>query len=309
MITTLALDLAAGASAFSQQVAQGTQQVAASAYSLSTSPSSIDFSTSSTTTLTFPEEMPKYFMYLGMSEYKRKDNFNLALVHLDPKAHIRMPLPTQITDNHSVEYEAKSVSQILGSISTMGLSPGTAAAAVTTLAGFGTSLLGSAAGLATVLGGSKAGAAVAAVGAAGDSVFNAIRAVTGLAPNPFLTILIKGPEYKKHNFTWRLSPQNATESESIRKIIATLNNAMAPSYDSNLGTAFFKFPKVFDIGFIPNSEMLLRYKPAVLRAMSVNYAPSGVPSFYRETMAPDAVEITVEFLELEYWISGQFGPV
>jgi hypothetical protein len=48
---------------------------------------------------------------------------------------------------------------------------------------------------------------------------------------------------------------------------------------------------------------MFKFKPTVLNSVIVNYTPSGQPSLYRTTGAPDGVELTLNFTEIEYWLS------
>lgn len=241
---------------------------------------------SSVNFLQFPKDRAKYFMTLGMSNYARKGG-NLMEMEMHVTDHITLPLPQQMVDNHGVNYEQKELSSVVGA------SADTISAAVGLDTGQALASLGNALGglgleaLKTILGG---------------NISDAISAQYGIASNQFLTVMLKGPQYKKHEFSWKLSPRNEQESESIRNIILTLNNAIAPG----LAGPVFTFPKVFEIKFNPNENLLYKFKPAVVESMSVNYAPSGAPAFYRRTNAPDSVEIRLQFLELEFWLAGQF---
>ena len=154
-----------------------------------------------------------------------------------------------------------------------------------------------------IFGGFASSLGAAANALTGGNPTDAAYAAFGVAPNQFLTVMLKGPQYKKHEFSWKLSPRNEQESEAVRKIILTLNNAIAPGVTG----AYFTFPKVFEIKFNPNENVLYKFKPAVIESMSVNYAPSGAPAFYRRTNAPDSVELRLQFLELEFWLTGQFS--
>lgn len=236
--------------------------------------------------LQFPKDRGKYFMTMGMSDYSRKGK-NLMEMSLNITDTIILPLPQQMVDNHGVNYEQKELQQLAGS--TVGgfseLLGGNGSSAMSTFASGALGVLGSVAS--AVIGG---------------NFTDAMAAQFGVAPNQFLTVMLKGPQYKKHEFSWKLSPRNEQESEAIRNIILTLNNAVAPGVFGPL----FTFPKVFQLSFSPNENLLYKFKPAVIENMSVNYAPSGAPSFYRRTEAPDAVEIRLQFLELEFWLQGQF---
>lgn len=240
--------------------------------------------------LQFPADRAKYYMTLDQSVFSRNTSNYLTGVNfaLESENKITLPMPQQMVDNHSVSYEQTEIGNFTGAAVEAGISAltGDAAGAFTnafqTLAG----------GLASVI-------STALKNATGFDTTLAARAATGLAPNQFLTVLLKGPQYKKYEFSWKLSPRNEAESESIRKIIALLNNSMAPGLTG--GGAFFTFPKVFKVGF-SNEGVLYRFKPSVLENMTINYAPSGAPAFYSRTGAPDTVELRLQFLEIEFWL-------
>jgi len=54
-------------------------------------------------------------------------------------------------------------------------------------------------------------------------------------------------------------------------------------------------------------EELIKFKPALLRNVSVNYAPNGVPSFFAGTNLPTFIQIRLEFVETEYFTGEDFG--
>lgn len=247
--------------------------------------------------LQFPSDRGKYFMSLGLHDYSRSasDLMGVILGKLNITNTITLPLPQQMTDSHNVNYAEEALGQGLGATTEAGSNLMNAMAG--NMSNIGQALGGLlGAGAQTILDGFK--------NLTGVNAPQLSQALTGLAPNQFLTILLKGPQYKKHSFTWKLSPRNEGESESIRAIIALLNNSMAPGMKTN---AFFTFPKIVTLSFMPNSNVLYRFKPAVIENMTVNYAPSGAPAFYRRTEAPDTVELKLDFLEVEYWLTGDFG--
>lgn len=252
--------------------------------------------------LQFPSDRAKYYMTLGLHDYSRSPSDLMGVIvqamgKLNITNTITLPLPQQMIDSHSVNYAEEALGQGLGA-STEG-----STSLINAMAG---NMSNVTQGLAGILG---AGASTFLQGIKDFTGLNApalTQALAGVAPNQFLTILLKGPQYKKHSFTWKLSPRNEGESESIRRIIELLNNSMAPGM-SAAGNAFFSFPKIVTLSFMPNSNVLYRFKPAVIENMTVNYAPSGAPAFYRRTEAPDTVEIKLDFLEVEYWLTGDFG--
>lgn len=238
--------------------------------------------------LIFPQDIGPHHMVIGISELTRQSNAfigggtrkNGSSNILKTNTILRLPLPENIKDINEISYtegETLSLSSFTGSIikglnntaKTMGLDDAFSAA------------------------------------------LNNLKASTGTAPNQMLTILLKGPKYKRHSFSWKLYPKNKTESEIIRKIISNLKENARPSIST--AGAFFLFPHIFNLSFFigdkdqnkNSSTYMFAFKPAVIENISVNYTPSGQVSLYKETGAPDGVELTVSFIELEYWLGNE----
>lgn len=234
--------------------------------------------------LQFPSDAPKYYFGIGINKYDRKDLFSFSV---GLQTNIVLPLPKQLIDTDHVEYEQKELG--VGGAAALGALEGIAEQDISGAVGsvFGAAFKG--------LGDAVAGAVKQITGA---DVGSAARAFSGAAPNPYTTVLLKGPTYKKHEFNWTLSPRNAKESSEIRDIIYKLKASMyvgAP----NLG--FFTAPKIFTLRYFSNEYYLYKFKPCVLETMSVNYSPSSVPAFYKGTGAPDSVELKLSFQEVEFW--------
>jgi hypothetical protein len=210
----------------------------------------------------------------------------------DSVANIILPLPENLTDVNRVNY-AQDPMIDLSSIA-QSITGGTIGAVSRGLVDAASSIMRTA-----VVNIAGAVASQAAASAAKITL-----ADTGLAPNQFLTVILKGPEYKKYNFTWKFYPKNAKESQEIQRIVYTIRNAMR----TNLGpaNAFFNFPKVFNLSF-SDSTYLYQFKPAVIDNMSVNYTPSGSPIFYNGTGAPDGVQLTISFSEIEYHLADEIA--
>lgn len=239
----------------------------------------------------FPLDRPKEFIRLSLQNFTNGLGFG-GLPSFGPSVGgggstvIILPMPKQLLDQHSVGYKQEAIGAVTGNLTN----------AVTGDDTSGSIASAARAGLAQA-----AGAFTASL--TGLNSFDAFLAQTGQAPNQFLTVMLTGPQFKKHELSWTLSPRNKKESEMIRKIIKELNNAMAVKYTS--GDIFFQHPMVVTPSFT-NANVLYKFKPCVIENMSVNYAPSGAPSFYAGTAAPDSVEIRLSLLEIEFWFSGDF---
>jgi hypothetical protein len=236
----------------------------------------------------FPADIGKYYMKIEISDYTRlsldvitSGGFGISggpkriLTNTD---NVILPLPANLVDNNSTAFSEDSMGDVVGGV--VDAAAGVAGAAVDYLtAGVGGDIA------------SSFTKNLAKIG----------YAAAGVAPNKFMTIVLQGPQYKKHSFSWKFYPKTSQESIDLNRIVNLLKKSMRTSLgDANL---FFKFPKVFQLSFVNNSNFLYEFKPAVMESISVNYTPSGSPNFYGKTGAPDGITLTMNFWELEYWLS------
>lgn len=246
--------------------------------------------TGSVTRYNFLEDEPRFFVSIGVNDFKRLGP--MAVAKTATLGQLVLPIPAGITDANHVEYAAEAL-QDAGAAALAAASAKdqgiTEAAAMT--AGIGAGAVASALGAAVskMTGGGK-------IGSTAEQLF-------GLTKNNFQVIMLKGPAYKKHEMNWKLAPKSQSESDKLKDMIIQLNNWTAPGIMS--GGAFFTFPKVFNISFV-GTDYLYKFKPAVCTDVSVNYTASGVPSFYKNG-APESINLKLSFWELEYWLTGDFG--
>lgn len=145
----------------------------------------------------------------------------------------------------------------------------------------------------------------------GQTGLTAAQALLGIAPNNFLMIILNGPTYKQFAFEWTLAPETPQDAANLRRILVNIKNWQAPGLRAS--GAIFDFPRIFQLGFVPNAGNLFKFKPAVLQNLVVNYAPFGNASFLKKTpqtlnqTSPSAVSIQMTFLELEFWLRGDFN--
>lgn len=135
----------------------------------------------------------------------------------------------------------------------------------------------------------------------------AAQALSGLAPNEFLTMLFKGPTYKEFSLQFLISPRTPQQSSLFRQMVVQFKNAMAPSLTG--GNLLFTYPNVFQIKFhktTGSGPFLYDFKPAVLKTFTVDYAPANVPSFYVGTDEPESFVLNMDFQEIEFWLAGDF---
>lgn len=289
--------------------------VSSTIYNKSVPPPNTITLTSTVSSLRLPADTPKYFTSIALSDYSRVTLNEFRRTNIF--SNLVLPLPLKIVDNNSVNYNDKfELGQIEGFVlgATQQKTIGDAAGQIFSREGLNAALSG--------LSSEVLGAFASITKAAGfetpaqyinslKNVIGDIGAVTtGYSPNQFLTVLLEGPIYKRFELSFAISPNSADEAETLRIIKNLLNNSMAPKMTQSGG--FFEFPKIFQVGYGSNSKYLCKYKPAVLVNFAIDYAPEEQPVFNKESpitdnlSAPETVFLTLSFMELEFWLRGDF---
>lgn len=249
--------------------------------------------------MTFPNDLidpaasRNYYMAIQFVEYQRRSIFNQPF--MQATGGVYLPIPNNLKDTQQVTYEESQADAATGA----GIE-----AALQGRNGVGGSSLSSISPVAGIAG-IATGAATKAVGniasGLGIDTQQALQ-LGGLAQNPFLTILFKSPNFKRHTFSWKLSPNNNQESNTLRDIIQTFRSNMLPALQPNAGGTLLAYPNMAIITLYPNNAYTYLFKPCVIENMTVDFAPNGIPSFYKNTDAPTEVTISLSLLEIEYWL-------
>ena len=116
--------------------------------------------------------------------------------------------------------------------------------------------------------------------------------------NPNMELLFNGPTLRNFNFTFKMMPRSADESEEIKQIIRFFKRGMAPKAGS--GNLFLKTPNVFELRYRQGNgehQFLHRFKQCFLENISINYTGEGVYSTYDDG-TPVSMEMTLAFKEL-----------
>lgn len=245
----------------------------------------------------FPTDIGKYYLRLDFARYEFPSFF--APLALSGSGTICLPVPANLVDEGRQRYEEDELGTILGG--------GAHGAASTSVSQVTDALTGSQS-VASILAAIGTTAKDALIGL-GTSLFGdagkAAGALTGQVANPFMTVFYRGPTFKTHEFTWRLSPRNRQESDVLRDLIRELKRHQHP-YKINSGV-LLGYPDLVIPKLQPNEEYLYAFKPCVIERVVVNHVPGGVPSFYAGTGAPAEVELRISLMEVEVWTSEDFG--
>lgn len=267
--------------------------------------SKIDGASNTNSALRFPSELPRYYMSLSISDYKRDDWKSIGST--TETGRIILPMPNQMIDNQNIRYEIEPIG-VVGALSMDAF--GKAGNAIRS-GNYSDAAIKAAGGAAESI---QKGWKDSLLGTAAKNLGNAgagFAAAAGMTVNDFMTVMVKGPSYKSREFVWRFSPQSADESETLRKIIQLTNNSSAVSL-VGVASMFFKWPSIWNLSFEyadgsrDIGKQTFRTKPAILNNATFNYTPNGVWSPYAGTGAPESVEVRFSFIELEYWLKGDY---
>jgi hypothetical protein len=241
--------------------------------------------------LTYPSDVPKYTMTFTISQYVRTDLYSVGTFQPSNYPGLVLPLPQQLVDSNHVNWVEAEVGTLIGAGQ-----------------GFG--------GVGGAIGGAVGQEALNLTGAQNSGLANAAEGLLGFSPNQFVVMLMRGPTYKRHRFTWDLEPANYNEANNLNQIITVFKNAMAPNFFQIGNTnvpVLWAFPKVFYIRLYPNSMFMYKFKPCVCDYFVVNYTPGGRGAFRYNSAnvdggnPPAGVQIQAQFIELEYWIEGNYS--
>ena len=253
----------------------------------------------------------QYHIRLAFTAYKRQAGGNAGSTPVGD--YIFLPIPNNLADTQSVVYTEEQ----------MGI-----------IAGLGVEM---ASKFASKFQSDWARGASVAAGIVGSNIPGAsniidsklIRYVTqsqGYALNPFLQVMLSGPAFKQFDFTWKFTPRDAGETQDLRDIITMIRYNMLPGTFGNISLpttaprwmqnlvngynnatagrgALLSYPNVLHAKLFPDDHYLFEFKPMVIETMSVNFAPSGTPSFFRDVSgAPVEVVLTLRLKEIEIWL-------
>ena len=269
----------------------------------------------------FPDDIGKYYMSMKFYQYKRPSVF--AKLTLTTDNFLVLPLPVNLTDSYSLNYNPETQSgaagyaaEALTAAGIDGINPAGAVldnttSAIASVVGANSGLdvsgaMKAAAGELGSAGNTLSGAAVAG-GAAGlinlanqTTLGRAGLQALGIAENPYLTVVFGGPTFKTHTFQWLLSPRTASETANLTTIINMFKKAAHPDLAS--GTAAFIYPNIVQMEIKPTDTQthMYTFKKCVITNIRADYTP-GQPAFFGDTSAPVQVVLTIQFQEIELW--------
>lgn len=258
--------------------------------------------------MVFPPDLNDFYVQLDFKKYRRPAPSVPADV--ETAFSISLPLPRTMEDRHDIGYNSDTRLGFLGAIANQGQN-GVEWDLATGLAYAG-----------------KEG--IRQLTGDGSDIIGLISQSFGATLNPHLSVMFNQPTLRRHKMQWMLAPNNAKESELIRKITKRIRGASLPSFardqQGNANINILSFPMMCKMTLYPwgDKSRLTRlagdvansyngnmytFKHCVIESVNVNYAPSNPAFFSDEGNAPAFIILELSFLEIEYYTGDDFGRV
>lgn len=242
----------------------------------------------------FPPDIGKYKIYFEFMNYSRPAPFANSTSEIDYT--VVLPVPAQLVEYYEADWQTSNLGLI-----------GDLADAFQQRNNVG---LGDVAG--EVVGAQALRIAESQEGALAGAATVAQQAM-GVAPNPNITVAFKGPKLRAHNMSWTFAPKTPDESLTVQRIIRNIKRRILPTTGggANDSTAVLGYPMMVQPKLLPvvkndpdtPDSSLYDFKRCVIQNLSVNYAPTGTPTFFRGTNLPVFVQMSFTLLEIEYFLS------
>jgi hypothetical protein len=257
----------------------------------------------------FPSDIGSKYFFMKFKEYSYAAGTSGAVYGSAVevlKDYIVLPIPKELGEEYNVSYKDEQMGMAgaavdfiaresqTGAANDAGAVAGAAglAAPSATAAALGVNAIKqSVAGKAL----SSAASLAATLGIAGQSVQSAASLGLGIAQNPVERALLDNVPLRNHSFTFKMSPRNQSELESINKIIHQIRTRMHPA--NSLGELTYEFPDIVEFGF-KGTLKNVPFKPSVVTSLKIDYAPDGA-SFFMKSGEPVAYVVSIGLKEFE----------
>ena len=243
-------------------------------------------------------EKPAYGMYFRFNKltYDLMPGSKAQFSNLTDGAHIFLPLPgSGLREQLGINYNSQEVGAIGAAMATGAMAGGVVSDTFSGASNDAQRIIATNE-VAVRAGGSAALALRSSVNNFVPGAGAILDMKTGNVVNPYALALFQSVAPRAHNLTWRLFPRSQSDSIAIRQIINQFKfHALPTRTESGL---FLKMPSEVEMAFY-GTDKLFKFAPCVINGVTVNYTPMNAPSFFGEDNAPNGVELTVDFQEIE----------
>lgn len=126
--------------------------------------------------------------------------------------------------------------------------------------------------------------------------------VAGKIPNPYLTMVFRGVDFRSFVFSFKFAPFSESDCDIIDKIVKSFrSNATPPGKGSKQGPAFLGYPNECEISYWwkgNQNQWLHKFKRSVCTGVDVDYTAAGMFSVMRNGF-PAEIVVNLKFSEIE----------
>lgn len=123
--------------------------------------------------------------------------------------------------------------------------------------------------------------------------------VAGKIPNPYLTMVFRGIDFRNFSFVFKFYPYDEKDCDTIFQIINTFRANALPEYES--GKAFLGYPAECEIAYQwldKENPWMHKFKRSVCTAVDVDYTTTGMFSVMRNGF-PSCITMATKWSEIE----------
>lgn len=256
--------------------------------------------------LTYPPDLgnKKFYVRMDFKKYTRPSPELRG--EIDTLHSICLPLPTQLEDSYKIDYSDYDggIAATVMNSSAGAISP---AAPIRFISNMVSPMLGG----------------------EGRNIVNIASQNLAAALNPNKSILFNSPDFKRYTLSWIFAPNNAKESQIVRKLIRKIKGSSLPTYaktrdkDGNIAKDYniFNYPDMVKVYLYPWASLdalkrqgfqgvpeMFQTKHCVIDSININYSPENNISFFADgANSPTFISFTINLLEIELFTGEDFG--
>ena len=222
----------------------------------------------------------------------------------NPKHTIYLPIPRQIQDTNSVQYDSARLDP-LEAVGAALIQQGIENPSIQRIKDTTNLLLKDGVNVVEnnvdAIAAAIAGRAIGALG--GNVTANQLIArASGAILNPNLESLFQGVKLRQFPFTFEFFPRNYNEGQQVKMIIKVLKRSMAARNNKKAGSGIFiKQPDIFQLQYMKGSgehPFLNKFKQCFLTGVQTTYTGEGVYSTY-DDRTPVSIILDLSFKEIQ----------
>lgn len=123
----------------------------------------------------------------------------------------------------------------------------------------------------------------------------------GKVPNPYLTMIFRGVDFRTYSFNFKFFPYTEKDSETIHNIIKAFRSNALPDYAAESSNTFLGYPKEVEVAYkwkSGDNPYIHKFKRSVITAVDVDYTGAGMFAVMRNGM-PAVIQVGIKLSEIE----------